>query len=249
VIAGHFDRRIIAYPFACGDGKSKPLINWLCQMTVANDTPVREIWNRRVTQEHVLRLFGGWRAPWLDLPALIRGTPEIYEFPLVDRDPVQAWTFGRVTLVGDAAHPMQPTGAQAGSQALIDARVLTAALLDASDPVKALCRYDRERRPQTSVYAWPRRRGRDQVAATKKSAEAKSVAPTQASSVNNNNSSNSIDTGKLDYCIAQSGARSDARGARIKRWRVDFFDCVVDFLTASSAARSWGRHTRRKPDY
>ena len=167
MIAGHFDRRIIAYPFACGDGKSKPLINWLCQMTVANDTPVREIWNRRVTQEHLLRLFGGWRAPWLDLPALIRGTPEIYEFPLVDRDPVQAWTFGRVTLVGDAAHPMQPTGAQAGSQALIDARVLTAALLDASDPVKALCRYDRERRPQTSVYAWPRRRGRDQVAATR----------------------------------------------------------------------------------
>jgi hypothetical protein len=113
VIAGHFDRRIVAYPIACGDGKSKPLINWLCLMTVANDTPVREIWNRRVTQDHVLRLFCEWRTPWLDLPALIRRTPEIYEFPLADRDPVQAWTFGRVTLVGDAAHPMQPTGAQA----------------------------------------------------------------------------------------------------------------------------------------
>ena len=55
-------------------------------MTVANDTPVREIWNRRVTQDHVLRLFGEWRTPWLDLPALIRRTPEIYEFPLADRD-------------------------------------------------------------------------------------------------------------------------------------------------------------------
>ena len=83
-------------------------------MTVANDTPVREIWNRRVTQDHVLRLFGEWRTPWLDLPALIRRTPEIYEFPLADRDPVQAWTFGRVTLVGDAAHPMQPRAPRRG---------------------------------------------------------------------------------------------------------------------------------------
>ena len=142
VIAGRFDRRIIA--------------NWVCQTTVANETPLRENWNRRATHDHVLRLFGEWRTPWLDLPALIRRTPEIFEFPLVDRDPVQAWTFGRVTLIGDAAHPMQPTGAQAGSQAIIDARMLTAALLDVSDPIKALCRYDCERRPQTSPAPAPR---------------------------------------------------------------------------------------------
>jgi 5-methylphenazine-1-carboxylate 1-monooxygenase len=147
VIAGHFDRRIIAYPIAPGDGKSKPLTNWICQTAVPNDAPARENWKRRVTQDQVLRLFGEWRTPWLDLPALIRRAPEIYEFPLVDRDPVEAWTFGRVTLVGDAAHPMQPTGGQAGSQAVIDARTLTAALLDISDPVKALCHYDNERRP------------------------------------------------------------------------------------------------------
>jgi 2-polyprenyl-6-methoxyphenol hydroxylase-like FAD-dependent oxidoreductase len=60
---------------------------------------------------------------------------------------VQAWTFGRVTLIGDAAHPMQPAGAQAGSQAIIDARALTAALFEVSDPIEALCRYDRKRRP------------------------------------------------------------------------------------------------------
>jgi 2-polyprenyl-6-methoxyphenol hydroxylase-like FAD-dependent oxidoreductase len=60
---------------------------------------------------------------------------------------VQAWTFGRVTLVGDAAHPMQPTGAQAGSQAIIDARTLTAALLAVPDPVEAFYRYDSKRRP------------------------------------------------------------------------------------------------------
>jgi 2-polyprenyl-6-methoxyphenol hydroxylase-like FAD-dependent oxidoreductase len=147
VIAGYFDRRIIAYPIAQGDGKSTPLINWICQMTVANDAPPPEDWNRRVSPERLLRLFGEWHTPWLDLPTLIRRSPEIYELPLVDRDPVQAWTFGRVTLVGDAAHPVRPTGAQAGSQAIIDARTLTAALVDESDPVKALHRYDRERRP------------------------------------------------------------------------------------------------------
>ena len=76
-----------------------------------------------------------------------RAHADIYEFPLVDRDPVDGWSFGRVTLVGDAAHPMQPIGSQAGSQAIIDARALTAMLLATADPVEALQRYDRERRP------------------------------------------------------------------------------------------------------
>jgi 5-methylphenazine-1-carboxylate 1-monooxygenase len=147
VIAGHLDRRIIVYPIAGGEQNSQPLTNWVCQTTVPNDAPPRENWNRRATHDRVLQLFGEWRTPWLDMPALIRRTPEIYELPPVDRDPVQAWTFGRVTLIGDAAHPMQPTGAQAGSQAIIDARTLTAALLDVSDPIDALCRYDRKRRP------------------------------------------------------------------------------------------------------
>jgi len=95
----------------------------------------------------VLAAFGTWRFPWLDMPALIDRTPDIYEFPLVDRDPVRAWTLGRVTLIGDAAHPMQPIGSQAGSQAIIDARVLTAALLATSNSIEALQRYDAERRP------------------------------------------------------------------------------------------------------
>ena len=95
----------------------------------------------------MLIAFGKWSFPWLDVPDLINRTPEILEFPLVDRDPLPAWTFGRVTLLGDAAHPMQPIGSQAGTQAIIDARVLTAALLAVSDPIEALRRYDIQRRP------------------------------------------------------------------------------------------------------
>jgi 2-polyprenyl-6-methoxyphenol hydroxylase-like FAD-dependent oxidoreductase len=147
IIAGHFHQRIIAYPVGNAATDGKLLTNLICQMTVQDAAPPREDWNRRVAKEKVLEAFDGWRFPWLDTPALIEQSPEIYEFPLVDRDPVSAWTHGRVTLIGDAAHPMQPVGSQAGSQAIMDARALTGALIATSNPVEALARYDTERRP------------------------------------------------------------------------------------------------------
>jgi 2-polyprenyl-6-methoxyphenol hydroxylase-like FAD-dependent oxidoreductase len=147
IIAGHFDQRIVVYPIGAGGKDGEVMTNWICQMGVADAAPPREDWNRRVSRERVLAAFERWRFAWLDMPALIRETPEIYEFPLVDRDPVQAWTFGRVTLIGDAAHPMHPSGSQAGSQAIIDARALTGALLQTPNAIDALSRYDAERRP------------------------------------------------------------------------------------------------------
>jgi len=146
VIAGHFHQRIIVYPIGKA-ASGKLLTNWICQMTVPDQAPPREDWNRQVEKKKVLSAFGGWRFSWLDLPALIERSSNIYEFPLVDRDPVSAWTFGHVTLLGDAAHPMQPIGGQAGSQAILDARALTRALIETSDPAAALARYDADRRP------------------------------------------------------------------------------------------------------
>jgi 5-methylphenazine-1-carboxylate 1-monooxygenase len=146
VIAGHFHQRIIVYPI--GEAASgKLLTNWICQMAVPDQAPPREDWNRQVEKKKVLSAFGDWRFSWLDLPKLIERSSNIYEFPLVDRDPVSAWTFGRVTLLGDAAHPMQPIGGQAGSQAVLDASALTCALIETSDPAAALARYDADRRP------------------------------------------------------------------------------------------------------
>jgi 5-methylphenazine-1-carboxylate 1-monooxygenase len=147
IIAGHFHQRTIVYPIGKAANSGRLLTNWVCQMAVPDDAPPREDWNRRVSKDKVHAAFDKWRFPWLDLPTLIDATPDIYEFPLVDRDPVETWTLGRVTLIGDAAHPMQPIGSQAGSQAIVDARVLTAALLETSDPIKALQRYDAQRRP------------------------------------------------------------------------------------------------------
>jgi 2-polyprenyl-6-methoxyphenol hydroxylase-like FAD-dependent oxidoreductase len=158
VIAGHSHQRIIAYPIGPGSRLGYLLTNWIGQMSVSGNAPSREHWDRRVPREKVLTAFGQWRFTWLDIPALIERTSDIYEFPLVDRDPVKAWTFGRVTLIGDAAHPMQPIGSQAGSQAIIDARVLTAALLRAANPFEALDHYERQRRPMMSDLTLRNRR-------------------------------------------------------------------------------------------
>lgn len=147
IIAGHFHQRIIAYPVAKSAAPGKLLTNWIAQMTVETTAPPREDWNRQVGPDRFLDAFRDWRFDWLDFPKLVNATAEIFEFPLVDRHPVERWSFGRVTLIGDAAHPMQPTGSQAGSQAIVDARLVAAALLAERDPAAALAAYDRARRP------------------------------------------------------------------------------------------------------
>ena len=131
-IAGHFDQRIIAYPIAPSGRNGQPTD----QLDLPDGRAGRRTSTRRLESQCPQRAsVEGLQSMAVSLArpsGLIRRTPEIYEFPLVDRDPVQAWSFGRVTLVGDAAHPMQPIGSQAGSQAIIDARALTATLLGAS---------------------------------------------------------------------------------------------------------------------
>ena len=89
--------------------------------------------------------YRGWTYPWLDVQGLFARTERVLQLPNVDRDPIPRWSFSRVTLIGDAAHPMQPVGAQAGSQAVVDGRVLAAALMASADPVEALVRYQDQR--------------------------------------------------------------------------------------------------------
>ena len=84
--------------------------------------PRREDWSRPGRLDEVMAHFDGWCFPWLDIAALVRATPVFYEYPMVDRDPLPRWTFGRMTLLGDAAHPMFPIGSNGASQAILDAR-------------------------------------------------------------------------------------------------------------------------------
>ena len=111
----------------------------------------RADWNRQGRLDDVLPWFADWKFGWLDVPALITGAPQILEYPMVDRDPLPSWGSkpssgpGRVTLLGDAAHPMYPIGANGGSQAVLDARVLAWSLARAATPAQGLAAYEAAR--------------------------------------------------------------------------------------------------------
>ena len=146
VVVGHRHHRAIIYPIAKRPG-GKAMVNWLAYTKIPPGSPPLEAWDTAADQRSCVDQFKGWSYPWLDVHGLFAGTPSerVLQLPNVDRDPIPRWSFSRVTLIGDAAHPMQPVGAQAGSQAVVDGRVLAASLLSHSDPVEALTHYQDRR--------------------------------------------------------------------------------------------------------
>ena len=147
--AGHPDQKFIVYPITPPDADGMQLTNWICQVS-ALAMLHREDWNRAGRREDFLGLYEDWRFDWLDVPEMIRRADAVYEFPMVDRDPLPRWSFGRVTLLGDAAHPMVPIGANGGSQAIRDASAIAVAFAAHADPTEALAAYEDERRPATA---------------------------------------------------------------------------------------------------
>jgi len=124
----------------------------------------REDYNRAGKLDEFLPYFKDWTFDWLDVPGLIRNAQYCYEYPLVDRDPLERWTFGRVTLLGDAAHPMYPIGSNGASQAILDARVLGREILAKGETPEALQAYEAERRPATTqLVLLNRKNGPEQV--------------------------------------------------------------------------------------
>ena len=169
IMAGHANQKFVAYPIGPGSS-GRMRINRIAERYVANpssrgrsggvetdSTPVVRDWNRTVEPSHFLPWFEDWRFPWLDVPALIRGAGAVYEFPMSDRDPVGRWSFGRTTLLGDAAHPMYPVGSNGASQAILNALALALALANAlrraepgADLADALTNYEAARLGPTS---------------------------------------------------------------------------------------------------
>ncbi len=124
---------LVIYPIVDDvDGEGRQLINWTAQ--VAQPGYERNDWNKPGRLEDFLPIFAGWTFDWLDVPDLLRRSDVIFEYPMVDRDPVDRWTFGRVTLLGDAAHPMYPRGSNGAAQAILDARTLADGLAAGGDP-------------------------------------------------------------------------------------------------------------------
>jgi 2-polyprenyl-6-methoxyphenol hydroxylase-like FAD-dependent oxidoreductase len=140
--------KMVIYPIRPEGADGLQLINWVAEI----ETPVyrKRDWNRPGAIDDFIGAFADWHFDWLDVPAFIRAADSVLEFPMVDQDPLPRWSFGRVTLLGDAAHPMVPRGSNGAGQAILDARALTSALLENNDPAAALAAYEKQRLEATT---------------------------------------------------------------------------------------------------
>ena len=146
------EQKFVGYPIA-DLPEGRQVFNFVAELRrPESDLAAVEDWNRTGSLHDFLPDFASWDFGWLDVPSLIRAAPETYLFPMVDRDPVDRWTFGRSTLLGDAAHPMYPIGSNGASQAILDARVLAGCVRRHPDDVgEGLLRYEEARRPVTAA--------------------------------------------------------------------------------------------------
>ena len=173
--------KFVAYPISRqAERRGRALLNWVAEVKLPGGPRWTRRngadWNREGRLEDVLPWFADWKFGWLDVPALITGAPRILEYPMVDRDPLPSWGSepswgtGRVTLLGDAAHPMYPIGANGGSQAVVDARVLAwslaRALSSSGTPAEGLAAYESRapRERQRHRAGLPRHAGRPAAA-------------------------------------------------------------------------------------
>ena len=142
--------KTVIYPIraATPDTNNLPLINWVAE--IERPEAVRQDWTGRGRLADLMPAFAGLKFDWLDISGMIESTAEILEYPMVDRDPLPRWSFGRITLLGDAAHPMYPRGSNGAGQAIIDARLLTGQLKRLGATAEALTAYETVRNPQTA---------------------------------------------------------------------------------------------------
>lgn len=164
VQAGHHNQKFVCYPISRAHAeRGEALINWICDLHMGDGAlPSREDWNKPGRLEDFLPRFADWNFGWLDVPDVIRNAHTILEFPMVDRDPLPRWSHGRITLLGDAAHPMYPIGSNGASQAILDGEAITQELAVGDDPEAALKRYEERRLPPTArIVESNRRKGID----------------------------------------------------------------------------------------
>ncbi len=139
-------QRVVFYPISPADPETGlATINWIAEVTMDNSGGLSKgDWTKRVEVEDFIHHFEDWKYDWLDVPAFLGGASEVFEYPMIDRDPVSTWVEGNVALLGDAAHVMYPTGSNGASQAIVDARVLGAAMLKHGVSSDALNAYNEQ---------------------------------------------------------------------------------------------------------
>lgn len=165
VICGDNRLRLVSYPISGtlhANGQSH--INWIAAVPFITDKRQEEDWGKLTRPDNLIELYSDWQFDWLDVPGIISTTEQIFEFPIYDRDPLQQWTFDRVSLLGDAAHPLIPVSSSGAVHAIIDGRALAYALAGARDPVAGLKAYEADRLPKANrVVLASRENGPDEV--------------------------------------------------------------------------------------
>jgi 2-polyprenyl-6-methoxyphenol hydroxylase-like FAD-dependent oxidoreductase len=154
VIAGDAIAKLVLYPIAPGRNADTRLTNWVIYARAGDPAappPGRSTWASRAELPAFRHLVDRLDLPFIDVAALIGATAEIFEYPMCDRDPLPWWTQGRVTLLGDAAHPMYPVGSNGASQAILDARILARELATQPGWAAGLASYEALRRPATAA--------------------------------------------------------------------------------------------------
>ena len=161
IIAGGMEAKFVLYPIAAGSAPDRRLTNWAVMAKVSDGgvPPRKEDWSRPGRWDDLRPHLARFRLPYVDVGHLIEATGEFWEYPLCDRDPLPRWSDSRVTLLGDAAHPMYPVGSNGASQAILDARCLADRLVSADNPVHALWAYEQERLPMTAQIVRMNRKG------------------------------------------------------------------------------------------
>ncbi|MGL4325094.1 MAG: flavin-dependent oxidoreductase [Beijerinckiaceae bacterium] len=161
-IGGGMGLKLALYPIADGATPGTKLTNWAIVVRVAdekNSPPPKESWSRVGRMDDLLPYARRFNIPGVDVEALVQATKTFFEYPMCDRDALPRWSFGRISLLGDAAHPMYPVGSNGAAQAILDARCLADALKKSDHPMQALGLYEDERLPKTAEIVRVNRTG------------------------------------------------------------------------------------------
>jgi 2-polyprenyl-6-methoxyphenol hydroxylase-like FAD-dependent oxidoreductase len=162
IVAGGMAAKLVVYPIGAGERDDSRLTNWAVVAKIGDGSmppPNKEDWSRPGRMEDLAPHVRRFEVSHVDAQKLIEATPEFWEYPMCDRDPLPRWSHGRVTLLGDAAHPMYPVGSNGASQAILDARALADRLVGAEHPLHALWAYEQDRLPPTAQIVSMNRTG------------------------------------------------------------------------------------------
>lgn len=167
IIVGDKRLRLVSYPISASlqrDGHGQGLINWIGVLPAPQEKAPGEDWDNRALEDRLTPLYKDWVFDWIDVPEILGASETIFEFPVYDRNPLEQWTFGRVTLLGDAAHPLIPVSSSGAVQAILDGRALAYSLAQHNDPRDGLRAYEQDRLPTANATVTSsRQNGPDEV--------------------------------------------------------------------------------------